>query len=136
MLPAPIEVFFLLAKPQLGGTVALYWLKIAWIEGGRREVARIDFPVTMTFLISLAIFGLWPVYSIQSTSFGWNTSLWPYSIPIGKFIFYLAYHRHNKILAMGANPFLSPYLALHSWSSLLLSMIPSNILTILTVFGM
>ena len=62
-----------------------HWLVEAWRAGSLRQVVRVFAPVTLVLLVSLAVFGLWPLNMLKATEFTtyWNASLWPYSIPVG-----------------------------------------------------
>jgi hypothetical protein len=45
----------------------------------------------------------------------WNTSLYPYSIPLGLALLGFGIKRHQKWESIVASPMLSPYLTFHSW---------------------
>ena len=58
ILPPQFGLFFLLAKPQLGIIVALFWLVESWRKKGIRRVIKIFAPVAIAFLVSFLIYGL------------------------------------------------------------------------------
>ncbi len=119
-LPASIGLFFVLVKPQMGAVMAIFWLFRAWRQGGIKQALRTFAPVTLALLLSFAVFGNW-LQGRQADlldSF-WNASLWPWAIPIGVVLTALSLRDLRWDCAMAASPFLSPYLAYHSWAAAL-----------------
>ncbi|NLF49532.1 MAG: hypothetical protein GX577_00200 [Leptolinea sp.] len=136
VLPPHIGLIFLAIKPQTGFVVALLWFYQAWKKNGWREVVRISTPVTILFLISFLLYGLWPLnFSIVNEWKG-NASLWPSSIPVGLALLATALRREKIEYAMAASPCLSPYVLLHSWIGPLLAISASTIETICAVIGL
>jgi hypothetical protein len=121
VLPPQIGLFFLAVKPQMGSVVALFWLVEAWRQGGWRRVVKVFGPVTVALVLSLLIYGLWPLnaFHIYDSSQTWNASLWPASIPVGLALAWAALRKRDIRYAMGASPCLSPYVLFHSWSGAL-----------------
>ena len=120
VLPPPIGLFFVTIKPQIGAAVVVFWLVEAWRTGGWLQVVRIIWPITMVMLISLLIFGLWPLHlNSQVGGYWWNGTLWPASIAIGLVLLGRAFQKRRIEYAMGASPCLSPYILLHSWIGVL-----------------
>lgn len=122
VLPPQIGLFFVTIKPQVGGTVALFWLVESWRKGGKSEVIRVFWPVSVVFLASLVAFGPWPLRFGQPVNDWWNASLWPLSIPVGLALLVISFRKHNAKYAMGAAPCLSPYVLLHSWVGALIAL--------------
>jgi hypothetical protein len=120
-------------KPQIGAGIALFWLVEAWRTGRLREVVRVFSPVVLAYLISFAVYGLWPLRFTERMSDPFNASLWPLSIPIGLGLLFHALQRREKFFAMSASPFLAPYINIHSYAVLLLAFIPSPALFFLAV---
>ena len=118
VLPPQIGLFFVFIKPQLGAPIAVFWLIEAWRDGKLREVIRVFAPITLAFLASFLIFGLWPLLALKSgvVNEPYNTSLWPKSIPIGIALLVAAIRNRNLSLAIISSPFFSPYVAPQSWS--------------------
>jgi uncharacterized membrane protein len=121
VLPPQIGLFFITIKPQMGVVVALFWFIEAWRRGGWKEAVRIFWPVTAAFGLSLIIFGPWPLRLTQQVAVSWNSSLWPYSIPVGLALLVSAVRKRKIEFAMAASPCLSPFLMLHSWVGALLA---------------
>jgi len=137
VLPAPIGLFFILIKPQMGIVMALYWLAESWHEGGAAKVIKTFAPVAVSLALSFVLFGNW-VAGRQSDlldSF-WNASLWPWALPIGLVLAALSVRDRRKDYGMAASPFLSPYLAYHSWASVLVGLLQHEFILVITVVGM
>jgi hypothetical protein len=64
----------------------------------------------------------------------WNVSAWPWSIPVGAVLAWLAWRRDNLRLALAAAPMLSPYVAWQSWAGALL-VLPKRLLAGLVGVG-
>ncbi len=122
VMPPQIGLFFVLAKPQIGAGVAVFWLFEAWRAGKTREVVRVFGPVVVAFLLSLLIFGLWPLKSSVMPNNQYNMSLFPYSIPLGLALLYLSVRKRKFWYAVVASPLLAPYLALRSYAPALLAL--------------
>jgi hypothetical protein len=138
VLPPPVGLFFLAVKPQLGSVVALFWLVEAWRRGKWKETIRVFGPVTAALLLSLLIYGWWPLNMLRATEYTlwWNASLWPWSIPVGLVFTALALWRRRINYAMAASPCLSPHVLLHSWSGALVSIVDSTKGTVAAVIGL
>lgn len=137
VLPAPIGLFLVIIKPQMGLAMVIFWFVEAWRNGGIREVVKTFAPVTIAVLLSFLLFGNWQVgrQSDLPGSF-WNASLWPWAIPIGLVLLMISLRDRNKEPAIAASPFLSPYLAYHSWASAILGLIRRDFEFVIVVIGM
>jgi hypothetical protein len=136
-LPAPIGLFLVLIKPQMGIGMALYWLVEAWREGGMRSVARTFAPVTISLAVSFLIFGNW-ITGRQSDLLGsfWNAGFWPWALPIGLVLTALSIRDRRMDYGMAASPFLSPYLAHHSWAGVFAALLRYDFQLVIAVIGM
>ena len=137
VLPAPVGLFLVIIKPQMGLAMVIFWLVEAWRTGGIREVFKTFLPVTLAIVLSFVLFGNW-LTGRQADLPGaiWNASLWPWSIPIGLGLLMVSLRDRRKELAMSASPFLSPYLAYHSWAAALLGLIQRDFELVTVVIGM
>jgi hypothetical protein len=136
-LPASVGLFFVLIKPQMGAVMAVFWLFRAWRQGGIKQTLQTFAPVTLTLLLSFAAFGNW-LQGRQADlldSF-WNASLWPWAIPIGVVLTALSLRDLREDLAIAASPFLSPYLAYHSWAAALTGLMRRDFELIVAVAAM
>jgi hypothetical protein len=136
ILPPQIGLFFLLAKPQLGMVVALFWLVESWRAEGIRKVIKIFAPVAAALLISLIIYGLWPLHAMWLEDAHWNVSMFPQSIGIGLLLAYHALKSHKIGFAILASPFFAPYVGFHSWVFCLLGLAASPVESLLAVIGL
>lgn len=136
-LPAPLGLFFVIIKPQMGIAMGLYWLIDAWRKGGINSVIRTFAPITIALGLSFVLFGNW-LHGRQEDLLGstWNASLWPWALPIGIVLVALSIRDRRKELAMSASPFLSPYLAYHSWASVLTGLLKDDFVIIIAVAAM
>lgn len=137
ILPPQFGLFFIAIKPQMGIAMVPFWFFEAWREGGWKSLVRVFAPVAIAVILSLVIFGPssigWSDDLLRST---WNASLWPWAFPIGFALTVLSIHNRRKDQAMAASPFLSPYLAYHSWVSVLAGLMQRDLELVLAVIGM
>jgi hypothetical protein len=137
VLPAPIGLFFVLMKPQMGFAMAVYWLVQAWKTGGIKKVALTFAPVVTIFGLSFLFFGNWITNRQPDLAAAiWNTSLWPWSIPIGLVLLAVALRDMRQDFAMAASPFMSPYVAYYSWVGVLAGFLGDEYILIVAVVGM
>jgi hypothetical protein len=136
-LPPPIGLFLIIIKPQMGIVMVPFWLVEAWRESGLKGVVKTFIPVTIALILSFILFGNWQAGK-QSDLVGsiWNASLWPWAIPIGIVLAMRSLRDGRKDYAMAASPFLSPYLAYHSWASVLTGLIRNDFEFVTAVIGM
>ena len=128
IMPPQIGLFFVLAKPQACGLIALYWFYTAWKSGRTREVFRVFAPVTVALLLSFAIYGLYPVNAMRLTTeaISWNYSAWPLSIPLGVAFLIAAFRNKRPNLAITASPMLSPYFNSYTLPAAFFGLLPRN----------
>jgi len=101
-------------KPQM----AIWWL-LVWIRRGKWLVA-------LPVVILAALFAL-GLYSLPAQGeLPWSADVFPWGVPVGLWLLYLAYRRDDGLIALAAAPFLSPYLALQSWIFALLPLTRSR----------
>lgn len=136
-LPAQVGLFFVLIKPQMGIAMIPFWLIQSYRQGGIRKVITTFIPVLFVAGLSFFMFGNW-LTDRQSDLLDslWNASLWPWAIPIGIVLTSLSIRDRRSDLAMAASPFLSPYLAYHSWVSVLAGLIRFDFEFVVTVIAM
>lgn len=137
VLPAPIGLFFVIIKPQMGFAMVIFWLAEAWRNGGIKEVFKTFSPVTFATLLSFFMFGNWQSGRQSDLPDSmWNASLWPWVIPVGLVLVLLSLRDRRKDYAISASPFLSPYLTYHSWAGVLLGLIQHDFEFLIAVIGM
>ncbi len=136
ILPPWLGLFFLVIKPQISIGIVLFLAYETWRIGGWKGLVRTFAPVTLAFVLSLALFGLWPLRSAREIDLWWNASLWPVSIPVGVALLVAAIRRNDLHFSMAASPCLSPYVLFHSWIIALLAIIRSTPETVAAVVGL
>jgi hypothetical protein len=140
ILPAPIGLLFVLAKPQIGLGVCIYWLIEAWRNGGIRKALMILIPSAIAIACSFILYGNWVAQSVARDKFllsvGWNDSLWPYGLVVGMALLIYGILKRDKVASASASPFLSPYVFLPSWSSALIILFRSDVLMVTAVVAM
>ena len=122
LLPPQWGLFLVLAKPQIGLAVAVFWFIEAARSGGVRQVVTTFAPVTLALFASVVIYGPWPLGGLGLPGVSWDFSLWPYSIPIGMALLIDAIQKRNIRPAVTAGPFLAPYVSIPGWSVALLGL--------------
>jgi hypothetical protein len=126
VLPPQIGLLFLMAKPQIGLPIAVFWAYISYRNGGFALVARTFFPVAAAFLLSFAVYGLWILKAGALTDISWNTALWPWAIPLGVFSLAWALWKRELRWALVSTAFLTPYLAVQSWAFMWLGVLSTK----------
>ncbi|MBI4762386.1 MAG: hypothetical protein ACOYYF_12545 [Chloroflexota bacterium] len=136
-LPPQIGLFFVLMKPQMGIAMIPFWMVETWRAGGWKSLLRVFTPAALATILSLALFGPSSIgRSNDLLHSSWNASLWPWAFPIGFALTLLAIRNRRAEQAMAASPFLSPYLAYHSWVSVLAGLMRHDVELVLAVIGM
>lgn len=138
ILPAQIGLFLVVIKPQIGLGVATYWLVASFRDGGVRAVLRVFWPITLATVVSIALFGLWPLRFRETLTLtqGYNASLWPNSIPVGLALLAAAFSKRELKYSLAASPCLSPYVLLHAWVGALAASLSSTAVTVAAVLGL
>jgi len=135
LLPPKIGLFFVLAKPQIGWAVALFWFIEAWENGKFREILKTFSPVVICYIISFLIFGFWPLNSFGLEEAAHNTSLFPMSIPIGLGFLVMSLRKRNLGNSIISAPLLSPYVGPVSWGVPILGILPNKWEFLFVVLG-
>jgi hypothetical protein len=134
VLPPWLGLFFLSIKPQIGSALALFWLIDSYRSGGARQVARTFAPISIAFLLSLALYGPWPLRDTDALRA--NASLFPLSLAVGLPLLVASFRLWRPRLALAAGPFLSPYLSFQSWSASLTALLTRPPELIAAVIGL
>lgn len=112
--PAPVSLVFAAIKPQVGIGIAVYWLFESWRMGGFRTVIKNFLPVTLLLSASFLLYGFWVMTFIGKSQDVANISIFPYLVPIGLYLVWIAIRERCERPAMAAGPFFSPYHTLFS----------------------
>jgi hypothetical protein len=111
-LPVEFGIWLLLIKPQMSFPFVLFLGFHTWQDKGWKSfVLKFGPPF---FVYALFLVAGW-MNTPDLTQMRWNTFAWPWGLPIGLLMVTLGFVKKDKWLTFAASPFLSPYLALHSW---------------------
>ena len=136
-LPPTIGLFFILIKPQMGIMMFFFWLVKTLKRGGWKETLKTFAPVTITMVMAIVFFDYSPLQrSFTLIDTNWNARLWPWALPLGLLFFATSVRNLTAEGAIAASPFLSPYLAYHSWAGALLALIKKDFELMVVVLGM
>lgn len=130
ILPPQIGLFFVLAKPQMGIAVAVFWAIESYRTGGLEKIIQVFLPVVLAYIISFVIFGVYIKNSVQLADVWWNSSIFPEGVPIGIILLGIAIWKREIKFAIAASPFFATYLTPHTWAVVwlgLLSLFPQKI---------
>jgi len=72
-------------------------------------------PVSIAWMISAALFPVWIERMARNPQIIWNRSLFPYLIPLGVFLLWLAFRHKNPYFALASSLFFAPYHSLYSY---------------------
>ena len=114
-LPPAWALLVLMIKPQIGLGFAVYCLIDSWRRGRLAAITRTFAPVAIMYALSAILFPIWVGRVLHETTDVWNRSLFPYGIPLGLALLWLAVNRKNKFFALASTPFLSPYLTFYTY---------------------
>lgn len=132
IMPSPLGLFFILLKPQIGIGVAVFWLLKAWDEGGWIKIYDTFMPITFAYAISFVAYGMWMFEFGGMESNPNSVDVFPWLVPLGVYLLYMAGRKMKMNYAIMAAPFLSPYVSLGNFSGFLLGTLDDNLLFIVT----
>ncbi len=117
LLPAGYDLL-LFWKPQVA--LHAFWIRV--------RMAPMPYIISgiAVALLSLAIWGIWPIailsFAQKYLLHGWwNKAIWPYGVPLGLGLVYLSIKRHDEGYGVMASPLLSPYVNGPSYIGLLVA---------------
>lgn len=121
LLPPQWGLFIVLAKPQLGLGIALYWAWEAYHSGGIHRLIRVFAPVGLAFLASFALYGVYLLHGTAIIFTGWNVNrfLFPYLVAPALLLLLAAVRRRRISLSYGVGPLASPYATPNSYIGLI-----------------
>ncbi len=114
VLPPPYSFLFLATKPQIGIMAGLYQVYALWRERGWLRTLLLCLPACVAIAANLLLIYLSPP-RVDVVGAGWNVSMFPWSIPLGLGLLYLAWKKEREHFAIASSPFFSPYLQFGSW---------------------
>jgi hypothetical protein len=125
--PPVIGFVLALTKPQIGIGYAVFLL-VEWIRA--RDFRSLFYALTLSGVGILLSFWLGMPFSGRLISAPWNTSLFPYSLPISAVLLFISLRNRDKGLSFIASPLASPYVGFYSWAVLYMLKKPKYILTV------
>ena len=126
LLPFQYGVWLMALKPQVAFVCIMVWAKGV----DKRIVLQTLIPIAILFLAAIFT-GFYRAPDLEEMY--WNTSLFPYSIPLGLILVWFSLKRNDSLLALAAAPLLSPYVGIQSWAFVLLPFIRNRHVLILAV---
>jgi hypothetical protein len=136
VMPPRVGLFFVLAKPQIGAPIALFWLVEAFRRGGLPAALKTFAPVSIALLASFSLYGLWPLQATGVLDVPWNISLFPYALPVGIALLAASICNRRLNLAIFSSPFFSPYLAVYSLPVAVLGLLPAQLSTTVALISL
>lgn len=127
IMPPSIGMFFVLAKPQAGIGVAIFWVVMSYIQGGWKSLLKTVAPIGVVSILYCIPYGFWPRELFSAVDKGWNLSMFPYLAGAGIILLIRAIRCKKIGLAIAASPFLSPYVGAQSLPIAALGFLPSEI---------
>lgn len=133
--PAPISLIFAAMKPQVGIGIGIYWLFESWRLGGIRTVIKNFLPVTLMLGVSFLLYGFWVMTFAGKSQNVVNMSIFPYVLPVGLYLLWVAIAQRRARPAMAASPFFAPYHTLFSLAVPLVALLEHpKLLAVISVF--
>lgn len=114
--PAPIAVWFLLIKPQMGFILVLLLAWETYRQRGLRKLLLIFTPAALGLGLSYLLGMRIPNPAGMS---GWSADVWPLGLMVGLPALAFAFKNRDERLALAAAPFLTPYIGPMSWVAIL-----------------
>ncbi len=134
VMPPQVGLLLLAIKPQVGIGLGIYWMVMIWREHGFRRVVWTFAPVTALLLLSLLLYGLWPLRFSQTIAWSTdNPTLFPYGVALGLVILGQAIRTGDEKAAIASGPLLSPYVLHFTWAGLLVYFLEKPKLLVLAV---
>jgi hypothetical protein len=121
-MPPVIGLFFVMMKPQIGICIAIFWMYLAWKEGGVRKIVWVFAPITIAYLLSFVMYGFWFKHLFNMPNNPWNFGAFPYLVPMGIILLFAALRERDKRLAGMSSPLIAPYATTYNFSIMLLSL--------------
>ena len=136
-LPPMWGLLLVMVKPQIGIGIAFFWLAEAWRTGGIRKAVWTFAPVTCAFLISFWMYGLWPLRFSSTLRLSVdNEAVFPFALCAGLALIAQAIRARDERFAIGAGPFLAPYVLQFTWGSVLLALVTDPLLCFAVWIGL
>jgi len=142
VLPPQIGLFFILAKPQAGVGLALYWFVLVWQKGKLKEVIRIFAPVLIAYMVLLLAYkpnllqALLAAKDQVGMGSAHDVNMWPYGVIFGVLLLVSAIKKRDNGRAILSSVCFMPYVGFYTWPVALLGLLPSKLYFRLAVITM
>jgi len=136
LLPRPLGLIFVLAKPQAGIGIAIFWIIDSFLQGGWKSLLKTVTPICVISLLYCIPYGVWPLELFSAVKVGWNLSVFPYLAGAGVILLIHAVRSRKPGLAIAAGPFISPYVGAQSLPVAALGLLPSELETGITLVAL
>jgi hypothetical protein len=134
ILPPQIGLFLIMLKPQVGAFLALFWFIETARLYGIKGVIRVFGPFTAAIILSIIIFGPYPLRSIFMASY-FQGLFWPLSIPVGLALLVQSIYSRKSGLSIACAPLLSPYTQPYTWPLAILGVISNKVISVSLMVG-
>lgn len=122
LLPRPAGLLLLMLKPQIGFTVAAFWVIEAWKKERLWGVIELLWPLGALTLVSFVAYGFWPAGWGHMVTGEERATLWPLLVPVGIWLFVRALRKDRQEDAIVAAPFIAPHVWIHSMAGCLMQL--------------
>jgi hypothetical protein len=136
VLPPWLGLFLVLAKPQIGFGIALFWAAEAWRRGGFHELVRLLAPIVVVSILAMIPYGFWPLAMLGAPQTAWNISPFPLLVPVGLILLYRGIRYRRVEFSILAAPFLAPYVGVNSLPVVLVGLLPSRVEMLIAIAGL
>lgn len=136
LLPRPLGLIFVLAKPQAGIGIAIYWMIDSYLQGSWKSLIKTAAPLGIVSLLYCIPYGFWPLELFSAVKVGWNLSVFPYLAGAGAVLIIHALRNRKPGLAIAAGPFIAPYVGAQSLPVAALGLLPSELETSLALISL
>lgn len=135
-MPPQIGLFFVMMKPQVGIGLLIFWSWQTWKNDKFPGLIKLLGPISLAYLISFWLYGLWPLRMLSLPDADINMSTFPYGIWAGLALLYISMKDNDKNLAAISSVFFAPYISQFSYSVVLLSSFKNKIVFALIWVGL
>lgn len=116
-----LGILIVMVKPQIGIPIAIFFVATILLDHGALKtkalkLARLLTPFVFAMIFSTMLYGTWFFQSTGAVGQQWNSAPWPRAIPVGVFLLWQAVQKKDIRWAMGAIPFITPYLTPDTWA--------------------
>lgn len=114
-LGGPLGLLLLATKPQVAVMVGAVWAGKAWRAGGWRLTARLLAPTAAAAGLGAWLYPGWLPAMLAAAQWSHRTTGFPWYLPLGAALLWLAVRRGREDWAALANIMLAPFANIQSW---------------------